>query len=156
MGLNARKTFPLHLGMLVLNTSSYFEEEKPLGDTHIHPNTDLWFQPSSSSSRLLTQGRGILPTGQAPLPTLPTPGAKTLPLWHTAQWEYRGILGSSCGNGSLPSKPGCDGNQCPVTSWQHNSNHDPQCAEPSQSSLRQPSAGPSIKAFDLLLLKGLS
>lgn len=148
--------------MPVLETSSYFEEEEPPGDTALSPDTliftqtnqslhlgDLWFQPSSSSPRLLTQGRGMLLTGQALLPTLPTPGTKTLPLcsagtqWHA--WK-----------GSLPSKPDCDGNQSPVTSWQHNSNRDPQCAEPSQSSLRQPSAGPSIKAFDLLLLKGLS
>lgn len=61
--------------MPVLNTSSSFEEEEPLGDTVLSPDTliftqtnqslhlgDLWFQPSSSSSRLLTQGRGILPT----------------------------------------------------------------------------------------------
>lgn len=78
----------------MLNTSSYFEEKEPPGDTALSPDTliftqtnqslhlgDLWFQPSSSSSRLLTQGRGILATEQAPFPTLPSPGAKTLPLW---------------------------------------------------------------------------
>lgn len=33
------------------------------------------------------------PLGTGPLPRLPTPGAKTLPLWHTAQWGCSGIPG---------------------------------------------------------------
>lgn len=76
----------------------------------------------------------MLPTGQAPLPMLPAPGAKRCSSgtllnglwWH--HWH---------GDGHLPPKPGCDGNQPPVTSWQHNSNHNSRCAEPSQSSLRK-------------------
>lgn len=91
-------------------------------------------------------------TGSTPHTSHPR-GQNTAPLAHCSvgiQWH------TWCRNWSLPSELGCDGNQCPVMSWQHKSNRDPQCAEPSQSSLTQPSAGPSIKAFDLLLLEGLS
>lgn len=149
----------------MLNISSYFEEEPPRDtalspDTYIHPN-----KPNTSSGASVVSAQlflleaadtgwrdSPLGTGTSPQTSHPR-GQNTASLAHCSagmQWH------TCCGNGSPPSKPVCDGNQCPVTSWQHNSNRDPQCAEISQSSLRQPSGGPSIKAFDLLLLKGLS